>query len=117
MNYAIDVSEINTKSHVMEFLSIHKWTALILGGGLLTIPVLPPETGWVGLGLIVFGVWRQWVEVGHAKADAKRKQEQHVEQLKRDKELHEEKIRLLGKLHVGQLDANDLAVLRELLGG
>lgn len=65
MNYAIEVPILNTKSHtIMEFLSIHKWTALMFGGGLLTVPILkdlPAEMGWVGLVLVGIGIWRQIV--------------------------------------------------------
>ena len=112
MNYALRVDDAypaNTNNVLMEFFSIHKWTLLMFGGGLLTMPLLkdlPPEAGGLGVVLIGIGAWRQVVEVLHAKADAKRKQE-----------LHEEKLRLLNKLHTGPLDAMDLEVLKELLGG
>jgi hypothetical protein len=118
MNYAFEMVPNNTKnSLVMEFLQIHKWTALMLGGGLLSIPVLPPETGYFGVLLVAIGAWRQFVEVQHTRADAKRKQELHEAQAKREEELHREKLYLMQKLHEGKLDATDLAVLRDLLGG
>lgn len=89
----------------MEFISLHKWTAVMFGGGLLTVPLLkdlPEETGLVGLLLVAIGAWRQIVEVQHAKAEARRKQE-----------LHEETMKLLRKDGVSEKDLN---VLKELLG-
>jgi hypothetical protein len=106
MNYASVAYPANTKNVFMEFVSIHKWTLMIFGGGLLTVPVLkdlPPEAGAFGFVLIAIGAWRQVVEIQHAKADAKRKQELHEEALKR--------------LRREDLGEKEVAVLRELLGG
>jgi hypothetical protein len=121
MNYAsVEAYPANTKNVFMEFFSIHKWTLLMFGGGLLTVPILkdlPPEAGGLGFLLIAIGAWRQVVEVLHAKAEARRKEESHQMVIKRENELHLEKMRLLNKLHDAPLDAGDLAVLKELLGG
>jgi hypothetical protein len=123
MNYAFGADihpKISTKSIFMDFFSVHKWTLLMFGGGLLTVPILkdlPPEAGGLGFLLIAIGAWRQIVEVLHTKAEARRKEELHQEQIRREKELHLEKMRLLVKLHSAPLEPGDFAVLKELLGG